>query len=264
MYDILNEFILDLQKIRTVSLYVCGKGAFLDIVGQGKLRPTLQSPSIINAIHLEALSRKHIESGIVNSNLLGPLISHFKELNLFDYFLDQIQEETQGVPIYVVHYVFDSYMQLLECKTKEDIDHTLIQIRSTLPISFNAPFKQFSNQPVLMKVYQSLLFAGILKLEAGKEFNMDEFNTEGTEFEGVTSLGTYDIATMLNCFLQPVKENIYQLLFPRAIIDQYVKSSEASSRTFAISHIVEEYGPVVSLGNIMEQLTLVNFMFRMK
>ena len=265
MYDILNEFISELQQIPTVSLYVCGKGAFLDIVGQGKLRPTLQSPSIIKAIHLEALSRKHVESGIVNSNLLGSLISHFKELNLFDYFLDQIQQETQGVPIYVVLYVFENFRQLLKCKTKEDIDNTLVEIRSTLSKTFSAPFEQFSNHPVLMSVYQSLLFAGILKLEATKEFNMDsfKFNTKGTEFEGITSLGTYDIASMLNCFLQPVNRDRYQLLFPQAIIDEYVKSSEASSRTFAISHMVEEYGLVLSLGNVMEQLTLVNFTFRM-
>ncbi|KAG2373267.1 hypothetical protein C9374_012370 [Naegleria lovaniensis] len=264
MYDILNEFILPFQKISTVSLYVCGKGAFfLDIIGHGKLRPTSQSPTIVKAVHLEALSRKHIESGIVNSEFVGSLVSHFKELNLFDYFLDQIQEETQGVPNYVVHYVFNNRKLLLNCKTKENIDQALVQIRSTLSTAFKAPFEQFSNHPILMKVYQYLLFAGISKLEATTTFKMEEFTTNGTEFEGVTNLSTYDIATMLNCFLQPVKENRYRLLFPKAIIDQYVTSATASSNMLAISHIVEEYGPVLSLGNIMEHLTLVNFRLRM-
>lgn len=67
----------------------------------------------------------------------------------------------------------------------------------------------------------------------------------------------------MNCFPQPVKNDRYQLLFPKAVIDQYVKSSEASSHTYSISHIFKQYGPILSLGNIMEQLTLVNFMFRM-
>ena len=265
MYSVISEFVLPFQEITTVSLYVCGKGAFMDILGTGRLRPVLQSPTIIKSIHLEAFSEKDMLVTMKKTHRTSLLTTHLENNGLLDYFIHKVNEETRGVPYFVVHYILRG--DYFHCLSKDDIDKQILLTRSSIPPSFLIPFEQFSNQPLLSKIYHTLLFAGIVGMEIDitnfKVYSFfAELDTKDTEFEGISSLTMLDISSILNCYLHPVG-NKFKLLFPQAIIQSYLDDYSKSKPHYDISWLVNEHSTVMSSSDTLEHLTRTLLRFKM-
>lgn len=69
------------------------------------------------------------------------MVKHFKSLNLFECFIDQLYKDTQGVPYYIVKYlVYEGEKDWKQCTTSQDIDRTMKLVRDGISDIFKKPF----------------------------------------------------------------------------------------------------------------------------
>lgn len=266
VYHVWNSMIFPLQCTRGISVYVSGKGAYLDLVGKGRFQPKIQLPSKTVSMLHHPFKKKDIIGVIEETPRLKQLKEHLqKNQALFDYLLDRVLDETSGVPLLVKYCVYDAADELCKCNNEKEIDQCVEKYVNEIPEQVKYPWKSFENQPGMLRLYKALLGLSLLDVSINLEdaIPISSFSiSEQKEFKGFTTITVHDLSAMLNCYIDIVDKHRVKLIFPRPTREAFLELIQDPLLPFFQS-ISKSWSRIISSGDLLEHMTSVILRLRM-
>jgi hypothetical protein len=264
-YCIWETLIYPLQCTPNVCVYVAGKGAYLDIIGKGKVRFALGSPMEVLSVLHHLFIKSDVEGIIEQTTEMSTLHEHMKENpDLKEYVIKKILDETSGVPLLVKKILLDGRELLSKCMNEPDVDQCVAKLLMVVTAQFKDCYSTLS--PSLLPIYEKMIALSLLdiSIDIEESISAERLGVQNSiEFAGFPKVDIRDLVAMLNCYAQPVEENRVKLVVPRIIRESFKQNPFYHSDVVpAFESLVRQYGHILDKGDFFEYL--VSVMIRLR
>ncbi|KAL9654629.1 hypothetical protein ABK040_006691 [Willaertia magna] len=141
MYDVWTNTIFPIQKLpNVVGVYVCGKGAFIDVFGKSifsKISRFKRSPSVCHRLELHTLTIKDVRNIFNNYPKVKQLLI---EKGIYESSLTEIMDETAGIPLLIDRLINTIVMCYPTLQTIDDILLCCKKLETKVPQVIFYPF----------------------------------------------------------------------------------------------------------------------------
>ncbi|KAL9645535.1 hypothetical protein ABK040_000599 [Willaertia magna] len=250
MYDIWISTIFHIQKLpNVVGVYVCGKGAFIDVFGKSDISSGIKrSPSLCHRIELHTLTIQDVRNIFNNYPKVKQMLI---ERGIYEFTLKEIMDETAGIPILIDRLI----STIVKRPTPQTVDDVLLcckQLETEVPEVIFYPFSEAAKESFSYQVYSFLMFISFMipLLDTNKKFNSKIFGLD--KIEDLKFLPSVDISTLavsLNCYVESNGSGA-RLVFPRKTIRKYISFTPH----FSIKPFVQMIPQMLDKGAVFEIL----------
>ena len=254
LYLLWRTCILEIQKqSNVIGVYVCGKGAFIDVFGKGMLRKSsIRSPTSCERIDLHGLKLSDLQNIFTT---MPQLASRLKEKDIFDTTLQTVLDESAGIPV-LVNFIVKKLESEYRCI------NSLGDIERLIDIVLNEDFLQIMIRPwsefcedVQKDVFSLLVFVSLMvPIDSKMQLDVAQVGLDKiSEFKPFKLVDIYTLASLLNCYVTPDEEDASRvnLLFPKRTKQLYVSQY---AKLPLLSKYVKEIPQILSKKNTFECL----------
>lgn len=294
LYAVWGELIHPLMKAENITVYCCGKGAYMPLMGSGIKRPDQISPSNVWHLILKSFMLSDLELILKMTNWLRALHDRLASLSDRDAALAEILEFTAGIPHLCSEVLTYLNKHEKSITNVNDVNKLMRECSMQWNTLYTSPFP-LEADPFIDYLYRFVMCLSVFDLSIDKEYqlplgeiakripdkksksgqssnsksssDMDLLEIDASELYDVTTVPIMAIVNQLNCYYvsDPNDPQRIKIVVPTVQRESFIAIQGPKRQFIPIwGPVARRYGNIIHSGNLLEIMSEEMLFYKMR